>query len=171
MIGDGMKLAITTLLISAATWFVFADEEKKPVIVSGPSVWSRSIEAFAVNGGEPAAVKSMMTADKEINVTRIEVFDEQGPRLNVSGINAPFVPCSPQPAITITDGLTTYTLPLSSGFLPKSAATFTDSGRLNLRFVADARISLMVVPPQTRQSALCMAKQMNVLVHYMSISR
>src|ERR1051325_7290166 len=149
-----MKISFVLCLLLAMTALILGDEEKKPVNTSG-AVWSTPIEAFALNGGEPAAVKSIMTADDEIRVTRVEAFDEQGPRLNVNGITAPFVPCSPHPPVTITDGMTTYTLPLSNTFMPKSPATYTDSGNLNLRFAAGSRISLMITPPQTRQAALC----------------
>ena len=161
-----MKFTLYLCLFLAAAWLVSADEEKKPIAASAPGIWSTSIEAFAVNGGEPPAVKSMMTADTQMKVTRIEIFDEQGPRLNLSGITSPFLPCSPQPAVTLTDGVTTFTLALSSQFLPKSAATYTDSGSLNLTFPAGTRISLVIAPPQARQSAVCMAKQLNVLVHF-----
>ena len=73
-----MKFATASLLMWVSTWLVFGEEEKKPIVVSGPAVWTTSIEAFAVNDGEPPVVKSIITADKEIRVTRIEVFDEQG---------------------------------------------------------------------------------------------
>jgi len=166
-----MKISFALCLLLTVTVLIFGDEEQKSVVNSSRAVWSTPIEAFAINGGEPAAVKSIMTADDETKITRIEAFDEQGPRLNVNGITAPFVPCSPQPSVTITDGTVTYTLPLSSTFMPKSPATYTDSGNLNLRFAAGSRISLMITPPQTRQAALCMAKQLNVLVHYSAKAR
>jgi len=165
-----MKLSIAICLLLVVAFLVFADEEKKSVAPVSV-VWSTPIEAFAVYGGEPAALRSMMTADTDIKVTRIEAFDEQGPRLNVNGVMTQFVPCSPQPAVTVTDGLTSYTLPLSSTFLPKSAATYTDSGDLNLKFAAGSHVNLIIAPPQSRQSALCMAKQLNVLVHYMPIQK
>src|SRR6266853_2857375 len=81
---------------------------------------------FFLPGGELAAVKSIFTADSEITVTRIEAFDEQGPRLNVTRVTGETLPCSPQPSLVITDGATTYTLSHSNHFEPKSMATYTD---------------------------------------------
>src|SRR3989454_1706696 len=131
-----------------------------------PMIWSTPIEAFAITGGELAAVKSIFTADSEITVTRIEAFDEQGPRLNVTRVTGETLPCSPQPSLVITDGATTYTLSLSNHFEPKSMATYTDSGVLALKFGTGARIRLMIAPPKEKQPNVCMAKQLNVLIHY-----
>ncbi len=132
----------------------------------GPMIWGTPIEAFAITGGELAAVKSIFTADSEITVTRIEAFDEQGPRLKVTRVTGETLPCSPQPSLVITDGATTYTLSLSNHFEPKSMATYTDSGVLALKFGTGARIRLMIAPPKEKQPNVCMAKQLNVLIHY-----
>jgi hypothetical protein len=140
-------------------------------VIVGPMLWSTPIEGFAIHGGEASAVKSVLTPDTEIAVTRMEAFDEQGPRLNITGVTTQFVPCSPQPTLAITDGITTYTLLLSSNFLPKSAATYSDTGPLKLRFSAGTQIRLLIAPPPTRQSALCMSKEFSVLVHYTAKSQ
>jgi hypothetical protein len=154
---------MSALLCSACVCAVA--QEQKPVPV-GPILWTTAIEGFAVHGGEASAIKSILTPETEITITRMEAYDEQGPRLNISGLTAEFVPCSPQPTLTVTDGVTTYTLHLSNTFLPKSAATYSDSGPLKLRFSAGSQIRLVISPPPNRQSALCMSKGFNVLVHY-----
>jgi hypothetical protein len=143
---------------------------KKPAVTAGPMIWNTTIEGFAINGGEKPAVRSIFTPDRAIKVIRIEAFDEQGPRLNISGLMTPFTPCSPQPSLTITDGISAYTLPISSEFLPNSAATHTYSARLGLTFPAGASIRLVIVPPPNRQQAECMAKPLHVLVQYTSPS-
>jgi hypothetical protein len=134
-------------------------------------LWTTPIEGFAVHGGEAPAVKSIFTPETEITITRMEAYDEQGPRLNINSVVAEFVPCSPQPTLTVTDGLTTYTLQLSNSFLPKSPATYSDSGPLSLRFSAGSQIRLMISPPPNRQSAMCMSKGFSLLVHYTAKSR
>jgi hypothetical protein len=161
---------IAWILFGCALVFAQDSAGHKSAAIAGPMIWNTTIEGFAVNGGEKPAVRSIFTPDRAIRVTHIEAFDEQGPRLNVSGITTPFTPCSPQPSLTITDGTSTYTLPISSEFLPNSAATHTYSERLGLAFPAGSSIRLMIVPPEIKQRAVCMAKPLHVLVQYSSQS-
>ncbi len=129
-------------------------------------LWSTSFEGFAIAGGEPAAVKNVFAPERAITVTRIEAYDEQGPRLNVHSVTGQIQPCSPQPSLMLTDGTSSQTVTISSVFAPNSSATYTDSGPLSLSFLPGNRISLLIVPPKSRQPYACMARQMNVIVHY-----
>lgn len=158
-----MFAAIFVLLCSA--WLAAPAEEQKPLII-GPMLWATPIEGFGVHGGEPPATKSILTPDNEITVTRMEAFDEQGPMLNINGVTTQFVPCSPQPTLTITDGITTHTLVLSNTFLPKSSSTYSDSGPLKLRFSAGTQVRLVIAGPPVRQTALCVSRGFSLLVHY-----
>jgi hypothetical protein len=162
-------IALMFAVLCAACSFAVG-QEQKPVTV-GPILWTTAIEGFGVHGGEASAVKSILTPETEITITRMEAYDEQGPRLAITGLTTEFVPCSPQPTLSVTDGVTSYTLQLSSTFLPKSPATYSDSGPLKLRFPAGSQIRLVISPPPTRQPALCMSKGFSVLVHYTSRSQ
>jgi hypothetical protein len=157
---------ITWVFLCCATVFAQDSAPPKTEHMAGPMVWSTMIEGFAVHGGESPAVRSIFTPDREIRVVRIEAYDEQGPRLNITGVNTPFVPCSPQPSLTLTDGITTYTQAISSEFLPNSAATYTFSPKLGLTFSAETPIRLIISAPPNKQQAMCMAKTLMVLVHY-----
>src|SRR5881275_932201 len=145
-----MRSLISSCCVLLLCSGAFAADAASKSRAIGPMICGTPIEAFAITGGELAAVKSIFTADSEITVTRIEAFDEQGPRLNVTRVTGETLPCSPQPSLVITDGATTY----------------TDSGVLALKFGTGARIRLMIAPPKEKQPNVCMAKQLNVLIHY-----
>jgi hypothetical protein len=133
---------------------------------AGPMLWSTPVEAFAISGSEPPSLSSMFVPETEIVVTRIEAFSENGPRLNLGSVTGQPVPCSPQPSVRVGAGSDGYTLQLTNTFLPNSASTYSDSGPLSLTFGAGTTLTLSVLPPQARQAAQCLTKQLNVQVHY-----
>jgi len=87
---------------------------------AGPMLWSTPVEAFATSGGEPSFLGSMFVPETEIVVTRVEAFDENGPRLNLNSVTGQR---SPQPSVRIGAGSDAYILQLTNTFLPNSAST------------------------------------------------
>ena len=75
-----------------------AEQSATAPVFAGPMLWSMPVEAFSVSGGEPPFLRSMFVPETEIVVTRIEAFDENGPRLNLSSVTGQPVPCSPIPS-------------------------------------------------------------------------
>jgi hypothetical protein len=157
---------VVALGLFCCVLFLAAQPSETPPKFAGLMLWSTSIEAFALSGGEPPLLKSMFTPDRDILVTRVDAFDESGPRLNLNSITGKPAPCSPQPSLRIGTGSDGYTLLLANTFLPNSTSTYTDSGPLSLKFDPGSPISLIVIPPPGKQAAQCLTRQLNVQVHY-----
>jgi hypothetical protein len=157
---------VATLGFFCSVLFLGAQQSGTSPAFVGPMVWSTSVEAFANSGGEPPFLRAMLTPDTEIVVTRVDAFDENGPRLNLNSVTGQTVPCSPQPSVRIASGSNSYTLQLTNTFLPNSPSTYSDSGPLSVKFEGGTPISVTVVPPSVKQAAQCITRQLNIQVHY-----
>lgn len=133
-------------------------------------VWSVPIGSFT---SERAGIltKAVFTPVKAIVVRRVEAFGERGPVGGI-GLTGEFKPCPVQFSLLISNGTRSQVVPISKMFVrPNSSETYTDSGGLNLRFDAGARITLsLVVPKPAFPPAQCTCTGLNVAVQYEAAS-
>ncbi len=157
---DSLRLMGIAFLLSAAA---IAQEKSSNTALQ---VWTVPIGSFtAATPG--VATKAVFTPDKPIVIRRIEAFSERGP-VGSAGLGGQPKACSLQFALQISNGTSTQVVPISSEFVkPNSAETYTDSGRLNVRFAAGTRITLSLVSPKAGfPPAQCTCNGLNVAVQY-----
>lgn len=160
-----LQLLKTIVVVSALLAVGAAQESKDKAPPPTPAVWSTTLPGFLISGDEKPVTHSVFTPDVTIIVTRVEVYDSQGP-LHPYAPPKGDVPCSPQIAIELSAAGVDYQLPISSSFVPGTNATYTDSGPLRLRIEGGKRLMLSRTGPRVRYPINCQGKEMNVVVQY-----
>jgi hypothetical protein len=110
----------------------------------------------------------VLTPIKPIVIHRIEALSSRGPVDISRGQTVEPIPCPLRYALEITNGMMTQSVPISNVFISKgSSQTYTDSGRLNLSFRAEDRISLsLILPQQPFPPVNCALNGLNITVQY-----
>lgn len=159
-----LSIAFLVLLVG------ISGAQDKKYAPTGTSIWSVAVPPFTTLSSSATSVKAVLTPSQSIVVTRIEAFSERGPLLP-SGSGNPRQ-CPTKFALQISNGGTTHVVPISNAFRKDSSAeTYSDSGKLNLVFSADAPITLsLVVPEPGFPPAQCTCNGLNVAIQYQSVN-
>jgi hypothetical protein len=163
-----LPLALLTLLLVAGL-----AQGPKGTAPAGPMVWSAfladDIPIATAYGrpGLPSKVFASFTPFGDITVTRIQAEVGIGP--HVSAISG-YERCSVPPSIRVTNGSTSYTLPLAEPRnlqLPHGGSS-SDSGPLDLVFPANGRIEMILLPPAEIDfpNHWCDIQDVNLTVQY-----
>ena len=169
---------VYTVLLAIGVALLAGAQSKGPRGPQGELTWTSYVAdtryyAPELPGWGGSEVVSTFNPPRSTTITRIELQSAYGP---VRTVAAPpsNVPCNNNPALILTDGSTSYSLPLPT---PPSLgggifASSADSGPVDLSFPPGANITIRVAqgdmgtPPYN--IGQCLAQSVNVTVQYKS---
>ena len=163
-----ISVGLACILVAGSASAVFATA----ALTWNSFAWTEAI--YDPSGGSGASdVISRFTPDKEIVVTRLEVQASQGPQRLLFSPTFQAVACTNPVAFKITDGTTTFTLPLPSAttvVTGKPNPSSADSGPLKIAFPTGAKIVLSMVPGDATDpisgATACFFNNANITVQY-----
>jgi hypothetical protein len=127
---------------------------------TGPLLWNSFIDVLGnfTRADTESAIVSRFTPGNPVTVTRLQLQAAFGSNIDLK------TGCEPVPQIKVTDGTTSYALPIPNARFggPYPLSVHADSGPISVAFPADANLWIGVVQGQER----CDPGTINITVQY-----